>query len=86
LDVDLSDIIVNVNMAVQHGESSVAVPMDKLFRMGDDSSYTLYWVFGGVILAVAIIVAFVFLAMCINKKKRIGLRINRGDLEQILEE
>jgi hypothetical protein len=86
LDVDLSDIIVNVNMAVQHGESSVAVPLDQLFRMGDDSSYTLYYVFGAIILAVAIILAFVFLAKCINKKKRMGMRINRDDLEHILEE
>jgi hypothetical protein len=86
LNVDLSEIIVNVNMAFQHGESSVAVSLDKIFRMGDDSSYTLYWVFGGIILAVAIIVGVVFLVICIKKKKTPGLRINRDDLENILVE
>jgi Ca2+/Na+ antiporter len=73
-------------MAVQHGKYSVGVPLDKIFTMGDDSSYTLYWVFGGIILAVAVIVGVVFLVICIKKKKTPGLRINRDDLENILEE
>jgi hypothetical protein len=38
LNVDLSEIIVNVNKAVQNGEYLTAVPLDKIFRMGDESS------------------------------------------------
>jgi Ca2+/Na+ antiporter len=43
-------------------------------------------VFGGIILAVAVIVGVVFLVICIKKKKTPGLRINRDNLENIMVE
>lgn len=89
LDTDLKNLVVDVNFQREHGDPENVVTMDQIFKMGEESSNTIYWVFGSIILAVAIIVAVVFIVICIKKRKSnpgFKLNVNRDDMERILEE
>ena len=83
LKTDLSNVKIYANEEFAQ-EGYNPIKLSSIFKVPEQDSWLLYWVFGSVIIVVIIVVCMIFIVMCLKKKKKENLYVPRDNMEKIL--